>query len=147
MINPPSPEITQALANERPGRALDIACGTGRHASWLALRGWEVSATDLIPTLIRGVHFHVRDIEKDGLEIEPASWDLIVCWLYWQADLLPAIAAGIRGQGIVALCGRTSGRFATSLANYRAAFPGWAEIDAGEDDHRAWFIARRSTKD
>ncbi len=29
-----------------PGRALDLACGEGRNAVWLAGRGWEVTAVD-----------------------------------------------------------------------------------------------------
>lgn len=29
-----------------PGRALDVACGEGRHALWLAEQGWQVTAVD-----------------------------------------------------------------------------------------------------
>jgi 2-polyprenyl-3-methyl-5-hydroxy-6-metoxy-1,4-benzoquinol methylase len=29
-----------------PGRALDLACGEGRNALWLASRGWRVTAVD-----------------------------------------------------------------------------------------------------
>lgn len=29
-----------------PGRALDLACGEGRNAIWLATRGWDVTAVD-----------------------------------------------------------------------------------------------------
>jgi 2-polyprenyl-3-methyl-5-hydroxy-6-metoxy-1,4-benzoquinol methylase len=29
-----------------PGRALDVACGEGRNAVWLAERGWRVTAVD-----------------------------------------------------------------------------------------------------
>jgi SAM-dependent methyltransferase len=32
-----------------PGRALDVGCGTGRDAVYLAGRGWEVTAVDLVP--------------------------------------------------------------------------------------------------
>lgn len=30
----------------RPGRALDLACGEGRNALWLAHRGWQVTGVD-----------------------------------------------------------------------------------------------------
>lgn len=36
-------EQTEHLA---PGRALDLACGEGRNAVWLAERGWDVTAVD-----------------------------------------------------------------------------------------------------
>ena len=32
-----------------PGRALDIGCGTGTQAVYLARRGWEVTAVDAVP--------------------------------------------------------------------------------------------------
>jgi len=87
---------------------------------------------------------HIRAIEADhSYSIEEDSWDLIVCWLYWQPDLLPSIARGARAGGVIALAGKTSGRFATSLANYRAAFPGFTELSSGENETRAFLIARR----
>jgi SAM-dependent methyltransferase len=32
-----------------PGRALDVGCGTGRDATFLAGRGWDVTAVDFVP--------------------------------------------------------------------------------------------------
>ena len=34
------------VAELAPGRALDLACGEGRTAVWLAERGWDVTAVD-----------------------------------------------------------------------------------------------------
>jgi len=145
VTSPPNPELTAALASEPAGRALDLACGSGRHAWWLAARGWQVTAIDIIPVTLEGVEFITDDLERDAFPIEHGAWDLIVCWLYWQADLSPLIAAGVRPGGIVALAGKVTGRFATSLSNYRNAFAGWQELAAGEDGERAYFIARRSS--
>lgn len=141
--NQPATELVAALEHEPAGLALDLACGSGRHSRWLGARGWDVRATDQVPVELPGIEFTVSDLERDGFTIEGNAWDLIVCWLYWQADLLPGIAAGVRPGGLVALAGKMTGRFATSLGNYRAAFPGWPELAAGEDEGRAWFIARR----
>ncbi len=139
----PAPEFAAALADAAPGRALDLACGSGRHARWLAERGWDVTAVDLEPVEIPGVRFVQADLEKHEFRIESDMWDLIVCWLYWQPDLLPEIARGVRECGLVAMAGKTTGRFATSLANYREAFAEWAEIASGENETWVFFIAMR----
>lgn len=38
--------VEAELADRPPGRALDLACGEGRNALWLASRGWHVTAVD-----------------------------------------------------------------------------------------------------
>lgn len=136
MPKEPARELTDVLEGVPPGRALDLACGEGRHSRWLAERGWQVT----------GIDREQADLEKHEYRVEPAAWDLIVCWLYWQEDLLPEIAAGVRPGGIAALAGKTTGRFATSLGKYRGAFPGWTELAAGEGPSRVFFIARREVQ-
>lgn len=138
----PDPFLTATLTTAQPGKALDLAAGSGRHSLWLAERGWNVTAVDLETAPPPGIHFIKADLENHEYRIAPAAWDLILCWLYWQPDLLPEIAAGIRNGGIVAIAGKTSGRFATSLANFRSAFSGWRELASGEDEVRAFLIAR-----
>jgi SAM-dependent methyltransferase len=135
--------LTGALADLRPGKALDLAAGSGRHALWLKERGWMVTAVDLDVEELTGVQSIRADLERHEYSIEPDRWDLIVCWLYWQPDLLAEIARGVRKGGVAALAGKTTGRFATSLAQYRAAFTGWAEIASGEDEARAFLIVRK----
>lgn len=122
--------------------ALDLAAGKGRLSIWLAERRWDVTAVDIEIGEIPGVRTIRADLEKHEYRVAPDAWDLIVCWLYWQPDLLPEIVAGVRKGGVVALAGKTSGRFATSLANYRNAFRGWTEIASGENEWRVFFIAR-----
>jgi SAM-dependent methyltransferase len=80
-----------------PGRALDLACGAGRNAVWLAERGWKVTAVDFSTVgLERAAHLAVsHGVEVDWLladllEYEPPaqSFDLVIV-LYLQ---LPADA-------------------------------------------------------
>ena len=42
----PNQFVESELASLPPGRALDLACGEGRNARWLAERGWQVTAID-----------------------------------------------------------------------------------------------------
>jgi SAM-dependent methyltransferase len=117
----PSPLLIEAIRDIQPGRALDIACGVGRHALYLAERGWQVTAVDSsrvgieilrqralsarIPacgaqaSCLHQIDAHVVDLEKDEFQIEPAAYDLICNFYYLQRDLLPAISAGVRARG------------------------------------------------
>jgi len=141
------PEPIDRLSGLTPGQALDLAAGSGRYSVWLAERGWEVTAVDIAIGEIPGVRTIRADLYKHEYRIVPDSWDLILCWLYWQPDLLQEIARGVRHGGVVALAGKTRGRFATSLANYRGAFRGWREIASGEDETRAFLVARKELVD
>lgn len=42
----PNRFLVEEAADLAPGRALDLACGEGRNALWLAERGWDVTAVD-----------------------------------------------------------------------------------------------------
>lgn len=42
----PNALIAELLAGLPPGKAVDLAAGEGRHALWLAARGWRVTAVD-----------------------------------------------------------------------------------------------------
>jgi 2-polyprenyl-3-methyl-5-hydroxy-6-metoxy-1,4-benzoquinol methylase len=43
---PPNRWVEAELADTSVGRAIDLACGEGRNAIWLADRGWSVTAVD-----------------------------------------------------------------------------------------------------
>jgi SAM-dependent methyltransferase len=71
-------ERTVATYGIMPCRALDIGCGHGSNAIWLAQQGFDVDATDLSPTAIErakvravecgaSVHFESGDILVDPL--------------------------------------------------------------------------------
>lgn len=108
----PHPLVTHFDAQLKPGRALDVACGTGRNALYLAELGWQVTAVDSSKVAIEilterarelGVQVDARvaDLETGEFTIEPDSYDLIVNCCYLQRDLFPAIKAGVRIGGVV----------------------------------------------
>ncbi len=48
----PPGALMSRYAALRPGRAVDLACGDGRNARYLAASGWEVEAVDFSPVAI-----------------------------------------------------------------------------------------------
>lgn len=69
-----------------PGRVLDVGCGEGADAVWLAGRGWEVTALDVSGVALeraaaaaasaeQSVHFVHAGLGEAGLE--PRSFDLV----------------------------------------------------------------------
>jgi len=91
------------------GVALDLACGLGRNALYLASKGWSVTAVDsslvalniLSERAAEGLPVNVvhADLEAGGFPIEANSWDLIVDCCYLQRSLFPLIRAGLKPGG------------------------------------------------
>lgn len=48
----PNGALIAEVAGLTPGRALDIGCGEGADAVWLAQQGWEVTALDISPNAV-----------------------------------------------------------------------------------------------
>lgn len=87
----PNQFVAAELADLRPGLALDVACGEGRNALWLADRGWDVTAVDFSLTGLdkgralqtrheRGRDMHVNWVHADVLDYDFGSdaFDLVV---------------------------------------------------------------------
>ena len=107
----PTPLVAAALAAVRAGRALDLACGTGRNALWLAQHDWQVTAVDGAGSAIDALNSRAReaglaietqvaDLEKLEFAIEPNAWDAILDCYYLQRSLFPAIRAGVKPGGL-----------------------------------------------
>lgn len=111
-MDDPNPLLGEVASKLPPGRALDLACGTGRNALWLAQHGWKVTAVDRSPTAIetlRGsaaalgvaIDARVADLEKSEFVIVPAAWDLIAVCYYLQRDLFEACKSGLAPGGVI----------------------------------------------
>jgi SAM-dependent methyltransferase len=91
----------------KPGRALDLACGTGRHALFLANLGWDVTAVDgssaALDVLSRQPQIKtvLADLTLDATVIAPAAFDLILCCYYLQRSLFPKILSATAPGGMV----------------------------------------------
>lgn len=127
-------------------RALDVACGAGRHALLLAERGFRVTAVDssrvgvnlmLERARERGLDIDARvaDLERGGFGVEPGAYDLVCDFYYLQRDLLPALRAGVRPGGLFVAAihlldeephaAPTNPDFLLRPGELRAEFEGW----------------------
>lgn len=50
----PPPEVVELVSRLPPGKALDLGCGYGRAAIFMARCGWQVDAVDFVPQAITG---------------------------------------------------------------------------------------------
>jgi SAM-dependent methyltransferase len=75
----PNLQLVAEIADLAPGRALDVGCGEGADAIWLALRGWEVVAVDISGVALERAAQHARDIDAvASTQIEWRRTDLMV---------------------------------------------------------------------
>lgn len=67
---PPNRWVEQEVAGLPPGSALDLACGEGRNAVWLAQQGWRVTAVDFSAVAVaKG-----RALEEHELDHPSIAW-------------------------------------------------------------------------
>jgi SAM-dependent methyltransferase len=57
----PNALLVREVASLPPGTALDLGCGEGADAVWLAARGWQVTAVDVSATALRRGSEHAQD--------------------------------------------------------------------------------------
>lgn len=120
--------IVQELLPLLPrGHALDLACGTGRHALLLAARrqhvtavDWSGAALEILEARARAAHIQVHRIKsldlaarspRGGIDlvlvnlehsaIPARSYDLILCVRYLQRSLFPQICRALRPGGVL----------------------------------------------
>jgi tellurite methyltransferase len=173
VIKEPMPLLARVVDKLKPGRALDVACGTGRHAIFLAERGWQVTAVDgsdvgiELATAIAGergveVDWRVSDLERGEFEIEVEAYDLIAVFYYLPRNLFQQIRAGVRPGGLFVAAIHMvdeapdlkpmNPEFLLNPGELRAEFSGWEILhdyegtptEAGHKRRSAEIVAKRS---
>ncbi len=92
----PNRFLVEEVARMKPGRALDLACGEGRNALWLAERGWQVTGVDFSPVGLAKARrlAVVRRVDVSWLRADVLEWNppqtafdlVIVMYLQLPAD-------------------------------------------------------------
>ena len=70
----PNPELVAETSDLAPGTALDVGCGEGADALWLAGRGWRVTATDISTVALARAAARAK---QEGLDVEWRHADLL----------------------------------------------------------------------
>jgi tellurite methyltransferase len=159
----PTPVVARAAALSSPGRALDLACGAGRNALFLARNGWTVVALDGAAEAIRilkektaeyglAIEAAVADLERDPIPYPDESFELVVITHYLQRDLFPRAASLLTAGGLCAVAirladasaGARKHRYRLKPGELRQLFDGWKVVDYREEDGIAEIIARRA---
>ncbi|GGF93834.1 SAM-dependent methyltransferase [Rhodococcoides trifolii] len=123
--SPPNQFVVEFTTSLPPGRALDLACGEGRNALWLATRGWTVDAVDfsaeglrkgvaVARTATNAIQSRLRWVRKDVTEliVEP-NYDLVlVLYLHLQPgarkQVVDTAISALKPEGILVICGHDS---------------------------------------
>jgi dihydroneopterin aldolase len=108
----PASWLVQHRSLYTPGQALDLACGRGRNALYLAREGFQVEAWDRDAEVLEALRataeslglaaitIRLVDLEQTP-EIPPASFDLITVFYYLQRDLATQIMRALKPGGIL----------------------------------------------
>jgi SAM-dependent methyltransferase len=141
-----------------PGRALDVACGRGTVAVWLAQRGFAVDAVDVSPAALRsgralaaehgvaGVRFVRADLDA-GLSVD-GPYSLVVCQRFRDPALYPALAGALAPGGLLVITvlsevDEEPGRFRARPGELVAAFAELEVLAHEEGNGEATLLARR----
>jgi 2-polyprenyl-3-methyl-5-hydroxy-6-metoxy-1,4-benzoquinol methylase len=139
------------------GHALDVACGRGGVAVWLALHGLSVDALDVSPVALHalaelagrhGVADRVRGHPHDLDTGLPASraYDVVVCQRFRDPALYPRLAAALAPGGLLAVTVLSlvggAGPFRAEPGELLAAFAGLDVLDHREGGGEASLLAR-----
>jgi SAM-dependent methyltransferase len=129
----PNPQLVAEVARRPPGRALDVGCGEGADAIWLARRGWAVVAVDFSGVALERAARHARDTDPAAAgriewrqadllvtEPEPRGFDLVSAqFMHFPPEprtrLFTALAAAVRDGGMLLVVGHHPSDLATGV--------------------------------
>lgn len=144
------------------GRALDVACGRGRNALWLARERFAVTAIDRNPEAVADLNDRARaeqlsvtgvvmDLEMGDVDLGRNAYDVIVVVHYLHRALFPALLAALAPGGVLvyetfttaqALRGRpTNPAFLLEPGELRGRVDGLDILDGREGDFEARMVS------
>lgn len=148
----------------RGGVALDIACGPGQNAIWLARRGYRVVGADISRVALRRAVAAARDagvgqrslfiqVDLDHWAPPPACADVVCVFRFLDRALIPNLAKSLHPGGLFFYATRHVGllqrqpeataRYLLERGELPRLFRGWKVIETHEDAENAAIVARK----
>jgi tellurite methyltransferase len=110
----PTPFLAEVLDEASPreaSRALDVACGSGRDAAYLALEGFRVTGVDILADALHQARSLAQsiEVEPDWVQADverhwpfrPGVFDFVVCVRFLSRPLFPVLADSLSPGGIL----------------------------------------------
>jgi SAM-dependent methyltransferase len=152
---PPNRFVAEELGALPPGRAVDLACGEGRNARWLAERGWTVTGVDFSSVAIGkardlppvpGLNFVCADV-LTWRAPEPVDLALL-CYLQLPADqrraVVRAAAASLAADGLLLVIAHHSRNLAEGTGGPQDPSVLYAPQDVVEDLDGTGMVVERA---
>ena len=131
-------QLEAEAAGLAPGRALDVGCGEGGDALWLAQHGWQVTASDFADAALarvaepglRGVlgeRLETRRIDVRAFEADGETWDLVTSHFVHlpdggMVDVVRRLASAVATGGTLLVVGHAPSDVHTGLRHGHHSF-------------------------
>ncbi len=155
--------LVQHTPPPKPGqRALDVACGQGQNALYLAEQGYTVDAVDVSQVAVQRAR---REMAQRGLQVNfivtdldhhvfpQAVYDLICVFYFLDRRLMPALTATLRPGGLFIYETMNIGWLAHSAdsnpdyllrrGELAGFFPGWQVVLSEDARDRSRYVGRK----
>ena len=148
------------------GRALDVACGLGQNAIWLAQRGFTVDAVDISPVALEygrraaaraGVTVNFIQDDLDVWTPQVEVYELVFGFRFLNRQLWPCLRAALRPGGW--LLYQTfnlrklspdsdfPAEYLLDIGELPSTFAGWKIVETGDDGgpsrDQSWIVCRK----
>ena len=112
------------------GRALDVACGFGGTALYLASLGYRVDALDVsrfglaqaqAEAARRDLHINFAQVDLTRWNVPSSRYDLVAVFNYLNRDLMPRLATALRPGGLLFQTARNT-RYLSTRPDFDPAY-------------------------